>query len=315
MEYRTVRSEIHSRSGRLVRIVKWVVLALVVLALAYLGLGAYVASEVTKIGDHPQFDFTPKTYGVEYQSVRLAARGDGTEIAAWYLPQEGSTSAIILVHGRDASKQNAITGHFPQLGAALHRAGHSVLMIDMRGHGDSEGVRYSFGVYERQDVLGAVDWLLAEGFEPGKIGVLGLSMGGGATISAAAEEQAVGVLVLESTFADLWTLVEAKFSEESGLPNLFLPGVRLMNRLMYGYDLRHIRPVEEIVEVAPRPIMIIHCSIDEDVPLWHAEQLMQAVPDAETWVMGECEHADIYRDYPQEYERLVIGFFDEHLGD
>jgi len=291
----------------------WLAGVAVVLALAYLGLGAYVASEVTKIGDHPRFDHTPRTYGVDYRDVRLVARGDGTEISAWYLANENSSSAIILVHGRDASKRDAISGNFPKLGAALQKAGHAVLMIDMRGHGDSEGVRYSFGVYERQDVLGAVDWLLTEGFEPGKIGVLGLSMGGGATVSAAAAEPAIGVLVLESTFADLWPLVEEKFVEESGLPTLFLPGVRLMNRLMYGYDLKRVRPIEEIVEVAPRPIMIIHCSVDEDVRFWHAEQLMEAVPDAETWVMDACEHADIYRDYPEEYEERVIPFFEENL--
>ena len=299
-----------ARFKRTRRIVAWLAAAILVLLVAYLGIGAYAASTVTMVGEHPQYDETPATYGLEYQDVRFAARGDDTEIAAWYIPNEGSASAVILVHGRDASKQNALSGEFPKLGAALHGAGHAVLMIDLRGHGDSEGVRYSFGVYERRDVLGAVDWLLAAGFGPGRIGVLGISLGGGATIGATAEEPAIGALVVESTFADMRPLIRAKWQEESGLPDFFLPALYLMNRLMYGYDLPSIRPVEEIVSIAPRPILIIHCATDEDVPPWHAEQLMEAVPHAESWVTGGCEHAEIYRDHPHEYEDRLISFLE-----
>jgi hypothetical protein len=136
MSNSTLHSKSNTWSSRALKVILWFSLAAVFLVVGYLGIGAYVASEVTKIGDHSQFDHTPKTHGVEYQDVRLMARGDGTEIAAWYLPHEGSPSAIILMHGRDASKQNAITRHFLQLGAALHGAGHAVLMIDMRGHAE-----------------------------------------------------------------------------------------------------------------------------------------------------------------------------------
>jgi uncharacterized protein len=112
------------------------------------------------------------------------------------------------VHGRNASKQNAISGKLPQLAAELYAAGLAVLMIDLRGHGESEGKRYTFGVHERRDVLGAVDFLLKHGFEPGQIGVLGISLGGAAVIRAALEEPAIGALVVESTFADINLLIE-----------------------------------------------------------------------------------------------------------
>jgi len=279
----------------------------------YLVIGVYAAGEVTKIGDHNQYRDTPASYGLEYQDVRFTARGDETKIAAWYIPNDESSKAVILIHGRDASKQNAISGKIVEFGAALHEAGFSVLMIDLRGHGESEGERYSFGVYERRDVLGAVDFLLKQGLNPGDIGVYGLSMGGGAAIGAAADEPAIGMLVLDSTFADLNPLIEEQWENESGLPKFFLPGVFLMNRLIYGYDLTAVQPVEEIVEVAPRPILIIHCRTDELMSMWHPQTLIEAVPSAKSSFFDACEHAEIYREYPNEYQDLVVAFLNENL--
>jgi pimeloyl-ACP methyl ester carboxylesterase len=303
----------HSPSKKRRRFTIALIGILLFVALAYLAIGAYAAGIVTEIGDHPQYDDTPATYGLEYQDVRFSARGDEVQIAAWYLPNDVSTRAVILVHGRDASKQNAISGKIVELSAALHDAGFAVLMIDLRGHGESEGERYSFGVYERRDVLGAVDFLLNNGFQPGSIGVLGISMGGGAVIGAAAEENAIEALVLESTFADLNPLIEEQWENESGMPKFVLPGVYLMNRLIYGYDLTAIQPVKEIATVPPRPILIIHCTTDELVGMWHPQTLAEAVPSAEISTFDACDHAEIFRDYPDEYKALVIPFFQDHL--
>ena len=295
------------------RIIITVIAHLLFLVLAYFGIGAYAAGEVTTVGDAPQYDDTPETFGLEYQDVRFSARGDDLQIAAWYIPNKESTRAVLLVHGRNASKQRAISGKIVELGAALHDAGFAVLIIDMRGHGDSEGERYSFGVYERNDVLGAVDFLSKNGFEPGSIGVLGISMGGAAVIGAASEEPAIGVVVLESTFADLNPLIEEQWENVSGMPMFVLPGVLLMNRLIYGYDLTAVQPVNETVAVPPRPILIIHCTTDEMVDMWHPQALADAAPSAETAFFDACSHAEIYRDYPEEYKAVLIPFLENNL--
>lgn len=296
------------------RITIALVVIVLVLGIGYLGIGAYAAKEVTTIGDHEQFDDVPSNYDIEYQDVRFSARGEDLQIAAWYLPNKESTRAVIMVHGRDASKQNAISGTIVELGAAIHEAGFAVLMIDMRGHGESEGgPNYSFGFYERRDVLGAVDFLLNGGFKPGSIGILGISMGGGAVMGAASTEEAIGALVLESTFADLNPLIETQWENESGMPLFVFPGVNIMNKLIYGFSFTDVNPLNEMLKAPPRPILIIHCTTDELIDMWHPQTLDEELPLTEAAYFDGCDHAEIHRDYPDEYKALVISFFDENL--
>lgn len=227
----------------------------------------------------------PGQYGLEYEEVRYAAREDGLQIAAWYIPSQENQDAIILVHGRDNSRTNGFVDHFVPFAQVLHEAGFSVLMIDLRGHGESGDARYTFGINERRDVLGGVDWLEARGYQPGRIGVLGYSLGAASVIGAAAEEQDIGAIWIDSSFADINPVIEGAWEVDSGLPQVFLVPTKWMIRLMYGYDISASRPVDEIGEIAPRPIFIAHCQGDRMIPISHMDQLIAAAQNAQTWVI------------------------------
>ncbi len=289
----------------------WALIIVILVVLIYFGIGGYAALTLTQVGDHPQFDDDPGTYGLAFEDVQFRSRVDGLQIAGWYVPKQNAQRAMILVHGRDASKQNAISGKLPQLGAELHAVGYSVLMIDLRGHGESEGKRYTFGVQERWDVLGAVDFLLERGFQAGQIGVLGISLGGAAAIGAAVKEPAIGVVIVESTFAEINALIEPNWKTESGLPKFFLPGVFLMWRLLVGFELREVKPVQELLKIPPRPVLILHSQVDEIVDVSHARALKEAVPEAELVVFEDCSHAELFRDRPEEYLQAMTTFFKE----
>jgi dipeptidyl aminopeptidase/acylaminoacyl peptidase len=295
---------------RIIRIIIGVVLFFVV---AYLGIGAYAISDITTPDPPPTGGKTPGDFGVEYQKVTFPARTDGLKIVAWYLPNESSNKAIIIVHGRNASKQHAASETIVAFETALQKAGYAVLAIDLRGHGESEEARYSFGVYERRDVLGAVDFLKEQGFQSGNIGVVGISLGGAAVNGAVAETEDIGAVVTEGTLGDFEPIIYEQWENESGLPNFFLPGVFLMNRIMFGYSLAEVHPAEEIANATPRPMLVIHCTEDDTVIINQSDILLEAAPHAESWIMSDCEHAELHRDYPEEYCDRVIAFFDENL--
>jgi len=297
------------------KVLRWILVISMILIVAYLGIGAYIAYSATLIDLDTSCipTDTPATFDLAYSNVKFKARGDDLTIGGWYIPNEDADKALIIVHGRNGSKQIAATCNFPKLGAELHDAGFAVLMIDTRGHGDSEGKRYSFGYYESMDVLGAVDFLLGKGFSPRKIGALGMSNGSGAVIGAAAEDDAIGALVLDSVIADMGEVITDRFTEETGFPVFLLNGAQIMGQILLGYDFMEVKPVEEIISVPPRPILMLHCSVDEIVGFGQAELIKEAIPQAELIVFDDCSHAELYRDYPQEYLDATVALFQDGL--
>ncbi|MFC1879304.1 alpha/beta hydrolase [Chloroflexota bacterium] len=123
------------------------------------------------------------------------------------------------------------------------------------------------------------------------------------------EDQAIGAVVTDSTFAEIYPVIAREWPTASGLPTLFLTPTRLMTRLMHGYDIAASRPVEEIGDISPRPILIIHCATDQTVPLEHAERLHAASSSSELWVLEQCDHAEAYNAEQDQYENRVVGFF------
>jgi uncharacterized protein len=279
----------------------------------YLLVGSVAADRLTKPFRVFNDGITPGRYQLEYEDVRFPARDGKANIAAWYIPSPENKRVVILVHGRNASRTELFLGHSLELAAALHRAGFTVMLIDLRGHGKSSTGRFTFGLQERYDVLGGLDWLTAHGYQPGKIGVMGISLGSAAAIGAAADDPRIGALVSDSGFADITPMIKSRWETESGLPLVFLHSTRLMIWLEYGYDITRSKPVAEIGKVSPRPILLIHCQNDAVIPYANVEQLSAAAPGAELWLIPFCIHGQSYNAEPAAYEHNLVNFFNEGL--
>lgn len=277
---------------------------------AYLGIGGYAALTLTT--PTRDFDATDRP-AVAVEEVRFPARGGDVQIAGWYLPRPQAQRALILVHGRNSSRTHEFAGRFPAFAAAMQQRGFAVLMIDMRGHGTSGDAHQSFGLNERRDVLGALDWLRAQGFAPGRIGVLGVSMGGAAALGAAAESSEIGAVVADSSYAAILPIIEAAWPSASGLPSAFLPATLVMGDVLLGYDLSAARPMDDITRVAPRPVLIIHGDADQLVPVSNAAELQRAVPQAVLWILPGVGHAKGYTSMPEAYVARVADFFEQSL--
>ena len=296
------------------KFLKWFAISVpILLVVIYIGVSAVVANTLTT----PKRDFTaannPGKFNLAYQDVRFPSRSGDATIAGWFFPNSDSQRAIILVHGKDVSRSAEFAGKFIDLGTALNRGGFNVLMIDLRGHGQSSDAQFSFGLNERRDVEGAVDWLKGQGFKPGSVGVLGVSLGAASSIGATADDTDIGALVEDSGFASICPIIQSQWANASGLPDIFLPSSLFMVRVMYGYDLCASQPVNEIGRIAPRPVLIIHSTSDVLVPETNAEQLRAADPSAETWIVTGPEHARSFNANPDEYSRRVFNFFDKGL--
>ncbi len=318
-------------AGKLGKILLRIFIGVVLfLLLAYLGVSAYAASALTRpTRTIDVVKYNPGIYNLNYKDITIHARGDGLDIAAWYIPSAENQRAVILVHGYNNSRTNGFLDEFVAFGSQLQRAGFSVMMIDLRGHGESADARFTFGVIERRDVLGAVDWLEGQGYLPGKIGVLGYSLGAGSIIGAAAEEPDIGAIWADSLFVDIVPVLDHGWTSLSGLPQPFLYSTEAFVRLLYGYDITASRPIEDIAKIGARPIFLAHCLNDQLIAVSNLDELAAVAQNVQTWIIPNCDvhtlssppnipeifnnHAIGYYLNQAEYTGKVVKFFDEYL--
>jgi fermentation-respiration switch protein FrsA (DUF1100 family) len=283
---------------------RWGLLALVILALGYLGVGLFVATRLTAPVRQPT-EQTPTDEGLDFQEVVFEST-DGLSLKGWWVPGEVSSRAVVLVHGLEGSKSGQ---HILQTASVYSQAGYGVLMFDLRGHGESEGKRTTVGYQEVRDIRGALSWLEERGFEPNEVVLHGWSMGG-ATVLRSAPETGVAAVVEESGYADLPLLLWDRLPESSGLPSIFNPGIFLMAKLFLDFDPWAVKPGEDATELAEEgvPLLIIHSRDDEVVPFEQAEMLAASYPEAEFWKIEGYGHVEAYT-HP-EYRQKLLDFLE-----
>lgn len=278
---------------------------------AYIGISVIAANILST----PSRIFDPQAISVfskPPEDVHLLA-ADGVEIAGWFLPSKLNQKAIILVHGMNSSRTAEMGGRFPEFAARLNREGFTILMIDLRGHGQSGNARFTFGITERRDVIAAVNWLKSRGYQPKSIGVLGVSMGASTAIGATVEDPDIGALVTDSAYAEVYPVMQQNWNNVSGLPNIFLPSTMMFGSFLTGYDLTTSKPVNEIGKIAPRPVLIIHSRSDPFTPVNQAYTLKSANPLSVYWETSATKHAESYNTDSRTYISKVSNFFNKNL--
>ena len=114
---------------------------------------------------------TPAEVGLAYEPVAFEA-SDGVGIKGWFIPADGDgpKPTVVFVHGWMWNRLGNVAGRAPiddrdvdflPATKALHDAGYSVLLYDIRKHGESESGKglLSFGPLEKYDFIGAVNYL------------------------------------------------------------------------------------------------------------------------------------------------------------
>lgn len=140
---------------------------------------------------------------MEFDKVSLQT-SDALKISGWLLRNDSTSDAVILFHGHGKTK-----GSLLGQAAYFYSLGYSVLSIDFRAHGDSDGVTCTAGYLEAEEVKLAFEFMKLKGFE--RVVLYGTSMGAAAIIKAQMDFQlAAHKLILEMPFGSLPEAVEGR---------------------------------------------------------------------------------------------------------
>lgn len=134
---------------------------------------------------------TPAEWGVDYEDVSIVS-SDGARLRGWYVSSRNG-AAVTLFHDHGDNRL-AIAG----TAEALARAGYGVLLFDLRAHGESDGRRLAGCGEAIQDARLAVAWLARRPDVTGRIGVLGVGLGGTLAIQVAATSAHVRAIAAEN---------------------------------------------------------------------------------------------------------------------
>ena len=203
-------------------------------------------------------------------------------------------------------------GVFLDIAQRLVAEGFNFLMFDMRSQGRSEGDRVSYGYFERYDVLGAFDFLVARGTPPEKIGVLSRSLGAAAAILGLSVEPRFGALVADSSYAVGSELIVNEIGRKSPIPTwiapVFVHGAGLPAKALLDIDIEAVARLEY-------PILVIHGTDDERVPFDHGDRVYRAAHSkSQFWIIPEGGHADAFSTRPDENVDPVVEYFNWRLG-
>ncbi|MGD8360652.1 MAG: alpha/beta fold hydrolase [Gemmatimonadota bacterium] len=250
----------------------------------------------------------PALGGVPGESIRIPT-ADGLKIQGWWYPltepqsreaESGHSEvlpsavppAVLLLHGNAGD-----ISHRTPLALGLIREGFSVLLLEYRGYGGSEGAPSEKGLH--LDALAAHDFLLDRLGGSDKIVVFGRSMGG-AVGAGLAVARPTGGLILESAFTSLEAMAREIYP--------FVPGL-LFRRLRGRFD------TMARVREASVPILVVHGSEDEVVPFRMGEDLYRAAGRWGEWLeVPGAGHNDVFLVGGTVYFRALGDFIRKTVG-
>jgi hypothetical protein len=280
------------RAGIAVAAVVGTFLFLIPLGYAYVG---------THVARPPVEDIDLGTSDVEDVELHTS---DGLTLQGSYVPSRNG-AALIVAFGRKGSQDKA---------RMLARHGYGVLIFDRRGEGESDGDPnpYAWDGGEK-DIVAAVDFLRERpDVDPGRIGGVGLSVGGETFLQAAARHDEIKAIVSEGASARSGSELDSV--EGSAAGPLWFNHVIAAGTAVFSNASPPEHLIDQVDEIAPRPLFLISApSADPDEERFNRAYYRAAGGPKLLWEVRDAGHVGAQEARPREYERRVTRFFDRAL--
>jgi pimeloyl-ACP methyl ester carboxylesterase len=196
--------------------------------------------------------------------VRLANERLENMVGWWIPGSPGDTKAVLYLHGNDGNVSVSVNEVTP-----LRQLQYSVLLIDYRGFGTSDGGFPSeASVY--QDAEAAWKYLVNDrGIKPAELYIYGHSLGGAIAIELARHHPEAAGLIVESSFTSIYEMSRLDYRYRMLPVNLFLN--------------QRFESISKISEVK-LPALFMHGTDDDIVPFWMGEELFAVAPEPKRFV-------------------------------
>ncbi len=288
--------------------VVWVTLAAVgALVVAYAIIVAYCAELFTR-SKRRRVQGTPDTLGLRYDDVQFRAP-DMTVLRGWFIESPGARAAVVMVHGDEGTRSDADVGLL-RLQRAYLRNGFNVFAFDLRGRGESGGVRDRLGSAEQIDLETAVAYVRRRTSNL-PIVLHGFGLGASLALQATAHGLAPRAVIADTAFASAREQLRYRWRR---LPGIVFGPACWVARRFYRANVDALQPLELMPRIDV-PLLIVHGAMDVEVPVANAHNLMAASlsGSAHLWIVPEAGHLQSYKLASDEYLRNVLRLIDQAI--
>lgn len=249
---------------------------------------------------------TPAELGLpDARLVQIRPR-PGQSLAAWYAPSRNGAAILLLQghwQGRDGMLDEA---------KMLARHGYGLMLLDPHPCAGPDVV-HTLGHDEVADVAAAIDFMAQQpDIDPGRIGVLGYSIGGVIAVESAARIPRIQAIVAEGNFHDLTTNITPRGAQDTFIGSAARWLIIFFYRYYTGLDPDLVKPINSVAKISPRPLFLIAGEAEAGANHTLA-QFEAAGQPKELWLVPEAGHGGYQQRWPEAYERRIIGFFDRSL--
>lgn len=287
--------------------------AIVAIAVLILGAGTVLGVAMYRYA-HPARTVSqesPAGLFLAFEEATIPA-SDGVSLGGWWIQGRADAPALILAHDRSGSRADLLG-----LAAKLSEPKYSVLLIDFRGHGSSQGTS-SFGVLEKRDLLGAVDWVCARPHvDRTRLGIVGIGMGAHAAILAAAERPQVRCLALDTPYPDAPSRFLAAGMPDGVLKRWLTSGSDFLYDIVYRVRSRDETAASAIRQLSDRNLLLLAPKGVEpgagDATAMY-ESVSEARNNFKNLVMLDATRTTaLYGESRTRYDSEIVGFFQSYL--
>ena len=223
---------------------------------------------------YPQMiEWTKRSRATPHRRVEIQTF-DGLTLRGRYYELTPDAPIEIMMHGYHGSLERDLSG-------GIFRAlniGHSVLLFDHRGSGNSDGNMLTFGINESRDCRRWIDYVLTEINPDAKIILSGVSMGAAtAMITSGYEDLPKNVvgIVADCGYTSAEDIIKKVMREMKLPPNFLYPFIKIGAKIFGRFDIDEFSPIEQ-VKKSKIPTIFVHGDADDFVPMEMSERNYEA---------------------------------------
>ncbi len=242
----------------------------------------------------------PSDLGLSYETVWLTSKNN-TRLHTWWIPIDDIAPVVIVLHGWGGNSSLMLP-----LARHIHEGGFHALFVDARNHGLSEHDSFSSMPRFAEDLEVAIQWARGRD-DVSSIGVLGHSVGAGASILSASNGSPIDALVSVSSFAHPGEVMR----EQMKIPRPVLVVLLEVVQRTIGYRFDDFAPRVR-VGMVDVPLLLVHGDADDVVPVSNLYEIAEAHGTAQVVIVPGGGHSDLKPFEP--YVADIVSFFDTNLA-